>query len=165
MINNTAIFPGSFDPITRGHVDIIKRALRIFDGIIIAIGINPRKKHMFSADERIMMINKVFEKNPKIHITKYTNLTIDICQKYNTNNIIRGIRSSQDFEYEQLLSFANQRLNPNIETFFLSSNTDNISISSSIVKDIILSKGPIEKFIPFEITSYIKEILITKEKN
>ena len=165
MINNTAIFPGSFDPVTRGHVDVIKRALKVFDGIIIAIGINPTKKYMFSSDERIMMINKVFEKNTKIHITKYTNLTIDICQKHNTNNIIRGVRSSQDFEYEQLLSFANQRLNPNIETFFLSSSTENISISSSIVKDIILRKGPIEKFIPFEIKNYIKEILITKEKN
>ena len=86
MINNTAIFPGSFDPVTRGHVDVIKRALKVFDGIIIAIGINPAKKYMFSSDERIMMINKVFEKNTKIHITKYTNLTIDICQKHNTNN-------------------------------------------------------------------------------
>ena len=165
MKNNTAIFPGSFDPITIGHVDIIKRALKIFDTITIAVGINSNKEYMFSSQERIMMIKKVFKKNTNIHIIQYTNLTIDICSQNNISNIIRGVRSSQDFEYEQLLSFANQKLAPNIETFFLSSNKDNMYISSNIVKDIILRKGEIDDFIPSEIKNHIKDILKTKGKN
>ena len=162
MKNNTAIFPGSFDPITIGHVDIIKRALKVFDKLTIAVGVNPEKKHMFSVEDRIMMIKKVFEKNTQIDVIKYTKLTIDICQEHNIHNIIRGVRGSKDFEYEQQLSFANQKLNPNIETFFLASSTENICISSSIVKDIILNKGTLENFIPTEIINYIKDTLITK---
>ncbi len=161
-MNNTAIFPGSFDPITIGHVDLIKRALKVFDKLTIAVGINPEKKYMFSVEDRIMMIKKVFEKNTKIDIIKYTKLTIDICQEHNIYNIIRGVRSSKDFEYEQQLSFANQKLNPAIETFFLSSSIENTCISSSIVKDIILNKGAIENFIPAEIINYINDLSITK---
>ncbi len=162
MTNNTAIFPGSFDPITIGHVDIIRRALKVFDKLTIAVGINPAKDYMFSAESRVMMIKKLFGKNTKIDIIKYTKLTIDMCQEHNIHNIIRGVRSSKDFEYEQQLSFANKKLDSNIETFFLSSSIENTCVSSSIVKDIILNKGAIENFIPTEIISYINDISITK---
>ena len=162
MTNNTAIFPGSFDPITIGHVDIIRRALKVFDKLTIAVGINPAKDYMFSVENRVTMIKKLFEKNTKVDIIKYTKLTIDVCQEHNIYNIVRGVRSSKDFEYEQQLSFANQKLNPNIETFFLSSSNENNCISSSIVKEIILNKGNIENFIPTEIISFINDLSITK---
>lgn len=157
MNNRTVIFPGSFDPITIGHVDIIKRAMKLFDTIIIAIGENQNKKYMFEAEERSMMIKAVFQKNNQIQIIQYNDLTSRLCDEKNTHTIIRGIRNNQDFNYEQTLYFANNELDPRIDTLFLSSKKDHLFISSSIVKDIITHKGKLESFVPSEIIPYINQ--------
>ena len=155
MKNNTAIFPGSFDPITIGHVDIVNRSIKLFNNIIIVLSINAEKQYMFSEDERITMIKKVFKKNNKITVVKHDGLTVDFCVQNNIANIIRGIRTYKDFEYEQNLSFANKALEPSVETFFLSSKKEHVFISSSIVKDVITNNGKMEPFLPKEIIPYV----------
>jgi len=142
-----AIFPGSFDPITLGHVDIINRALPLFDEIIIAIGINTDKKYMFSLKERVEFIKENYADEPKIKVETYTGLTIDICKKLNVDFILRGLRNPADFEFEKAIAQTNRKLS-NIETVFLLTSADTAFISSSIVRDILRNGGNIEGFVP-----------------
>tara|TARA_Y100001968_G_C19448074_1_gene766572 strand:- start:597 stop:1094 length:498 start_codon:yes stop_codon:yes gene_type:complete len=157
MKNNIAIFPGSFDPITMGHVNIINRSLQLFNKIIIAIGVNQNKNYMFNAKDRELMIKAVFKKNTNIIIKHYNELTVQFCQRHNVTNIIRGIRNSSDFEYEQQIAFSNHELDKEIDTIFLPSSKETIFISSSVVKDILLNNGELKAFIPEEITQHIKK--------
>ncbi|MEX1382949.1 pantetheine-phosphate adenylyltransferase [Lutibacter sp.] len=142
-----AIFPGSFDPITLGHVDIINRALPLFDKIVIAIGINADKKYMFSLEERIQFIKENYKNEPKITVETYSGLTTDFCQKINVDFILRGLRNPADFEFEKAIAQTNRKLS-NIETVFLLTSADTAFISSSIVRDVYRHGGNITSFVP-----------------
>ena len=144
---NRAIFPGSFDPITLGHADIIKRATNIFDEIIVAIGINNEKKHLFSDDVRIKFIEDTFIKEPKVKVKKYNGLTISFCKKNNIDKILRGIRNPSDFEFEKAIAHTNYKLS-GVETVFLISNPEFSYISSSIVREIIENNENYKKLVP-----------------
>ena len=146
-----AIYPGTFDPITFGHIDVIKKALKIVDQIIVAVSDGNNKNYLFSPDERISIIKKAlfqdlkFKKN-KIKIISFNSLTTSLCRKYKSNIILRGLRAVSDFEYEFQLAGMNRKLNDNIETIFLMSNVENQIISSKFVKEIISLGGDIRKF-------------------
>lgn len=142
-----AVFPGSFDPITLGHVDIIKRALPLFDEIIIAIGINADKKYMFSLSERINYLKKTFAKESKISIDSYEGLTVNYCQKIDAAFILRGLRNPADFEFEKAIAVTNRKLS-GIETVFLLTSAETSFISSSIVRDIIRNGGDASTLMP-----------------
>jgi pantetheine-phosphate adenylyltransferase len=142
-----AIFPGSFDPITLGHQDIINRALPLFDEIVIAIGVNADKKYMFSLEERKRFIEETFKNEPKISVITYEGLTIDLCQKINANFILRGLRNPADFEFEKAIAHTNRRLSK-IETVFLLTAAKTSYISSSIVRDVIRNHGEYELLVP-----------------
>tara|TARA_B100001029_G_scaffold162093_1_gene151270 strand:- start:384 stop:836 length:453 start_codon:yes stop_codon:yes gene_type:complete len=144
---NRAIFPGSFDPITLGHVDIIKRATNIFDEIIVAIGINNEKKYLFRDDVRIKFIEDTFIKEPKIKVKKYNGLTINFCKKNNIDTILRGVRNPSDFEFEKAIADTNYKLS-GVETVFLITNPEFSYISSSIVREIIENNGNYKKLVP-----------------
>jgi pantetheine-phosphate adenylyltransferase len=142
-----AVFPGSFDPITLGHVDIIQRAIPLFDKIVIAIGNNFDKKYMFSLEQRIYFIEKTFEGIPKIEITTYQGLTVDFCKKNNIDYILRGLRNPADFEFEKAIAHTN-RVMSHIETVFLLTSARTSFISSSIVRDIIRNNGDVSALVP-----------------
>jgi len=142
-----AIFPGSFDPITLGHVDIVNRALPLFDEIIIAIGVNADKKYMFTLEERINFIKENYKNEPKIKVETYSGLTTDYCTKINANFILRGLRNPADFEFEKAIAQTNRKLSE-IETVFLLTSANTAFISSSIVRDVYRHGGDISKFVP-----------------
>jgi pantetheine-phosphate adenylyltransferase len=142
-----AVFPGSFDPITLGHVDIIKRALPLFDEIVIAIGINADKKYMFSLEERLSFLKKTFQKEPKITIDSYQGLTVNYCKKINAAFILRGLRNPADFEFEKAIAVTNRKLS-SIETVFLLTSAETSFISSSIVRDILRNGGDASNLLP-----------------
>jgi len=142
-----AIFPGSFDPITLGHVDIVNRALPLFDEIIIAIGVNSDKKYMFTLEKRVNFIKENYKNEPKIKVTTYSGLTTDYCLKMNVNFILRGLRNPADFEFEKAIAQTNRKLS-NIETVFLLTSADTSFISSSIVRDVYRHGGDISGFVP-----------------
>jgi pantetheine-phosphate adenylyltransferase len=143
-----ALFPGSFDPITKGHFDIITKGLSIFDKIVVAIGHNTNKKSLFSVEERKKWIEDLFINEPRVEIVAYTGLTIEFCKKVNANFILRGLRTSVDFDYEQSIAYANKELVSTIETVFLLSSPAYFNISSTIVRDIIVNGGEYQKFVP-----------------
>jgi pantetheine-phosphate adenylyltransferase len=147
-----AVYPGTFDPITYGHIDVIKKSLKIFDKLIVATTDNTDKDYFFSIDERIEIINYSLFKDlrldkKKIKVISFANLTIDLCKKYNATTIIRGLRAVSDFEYEFQLAGMNKKLNSKIETMFLMSDIENQIISSKFVKEIAHFGGEIDKFV------------------
>ncbi|OOG71054.1 pantetheine-phosphate adenylyltransferase [Flavobacterium sp. A45] len=142
-----AIFPGSFDPITLGHEDIIKRGISLFDEIVIAIGVNAEKKYMFSLEERKRFIEETFKNEPKVKVITYEGLTIDLCQKVKADFILRGLRNPADFEFEKAIAHTNRRLSK-IETVFLLTAARTSYISSSIVRDVIRNHGEYEMLVP-----------------
>ncbi|MFK5854697.1 MAG: pantetheine-phosphate adenylyltransferase [Bacteroidota bacterium] len=146
-----AVFPGSFDPVTLGHVSVIKRAVGLFDKIIIGIGINSEKKSMYSLEQRIDWLNKVFESEPKIVIESYKGLTVDYCRKKNAQYILRGLRTAADFEFERGIGQVNSMLDNNIETIFLLTEAKYTPISSSIVRDVIRNGGDASGMVPIEV--------------
>ena len=159
----TAIYPGTFDPITYGHIDVIKKSLNIFDRLIVATTDNVNKNYHFSIEERLDIINTSLFKDLKLNKKKITviafnNLTIDLCRKYNANSIIRGLRAVSDFEYEFQLAGMNKKLNSKIETMFLMSDIENQIISSKFVKEIANLGGNINRFV----TKYAVKMLKNK---
>ncbi len=142
-----AIFPGSFDPITLGHEDIIRRGITLFDEIVIAIGINAEKKYMFSLEERKQFLEETFKNEPNVSIITYEGLTIDLCKKINANFILRGLRNPADFEFEKAIAHTNRRMSK-IETVFLLTAAKTSYISSSIVRDVIRNDGQYELLVP-----------------
>jgi pantetheine-phosphate adenylyltransferase len=142
-----AIFPGSFDPITLGHFDIIERGIPLFDELIIAIGINADKKYMFSLEERKQFIQNCFGNNPKVKIVTYKGLTVHFCKENNVDYILRGLRNPADFEFEKAIAHTNRDLAP-IETVFLLTAASTSYISSSIVRDVIKNNGDYTKLVP-----------------
>lgn len=142
-----AIFPGSFDPLTLGHHDIILRGITLFDELIIAIGINAEKKYMFSLEQRMQFISKAFEAQPKIKVLTYEGLTVDFCRKVGANFILRGLRNPADFEFEKAIAHTNRSLSE-IETVFLLTSSGKSFISSSIVRDVIRHGGDYKGLVP-----------------
>ena len=142
-----AIFPGSFDPVTLGHLDIIERGVKLFDELIIDIGVNADKKYMFSLEERKKFIEDSFKDEPKIKVVTYKGLTVDFCQKNNVDFILRGLRNPADFEFEKAIAHTNRDLAP-IETVFLLTAAKTSYISSSIVRDVIRNNGDYTKLVP-----------------
>ena len=142
-----AIFPGSFDPITNGHYDIIKRGVSLFDEVIVAIGVNAEKKYMFSLEERKRFIEEAFKDEPKVRVITYSGLTIDLCKKENAEFILRGLRNPADFEFEKAIAHTN-RVMSKIETVFLLTAARTSFISSSIVRDVLRNGGDISQLVP-----------------
>ena len=150
-MSKVAVFPGTFDPITIGHVDLVKRALPIFDKIIIAIGVNSKKKNFYKLDQRIAWIQEVFKNEPQIEVDSFEGLTVDFCEKRNAGFLLRGLRNASDFDYEKTISQINHIVGNNIETLFLISKPELSHISSSIVREIIAGHGDASAFLPTEI--------------
>jgi pantetheine-phosphate adenylyltransferase len=150
-MKKTAIYPGTFDPITYGHIDVIQKSLKIFDKIIVAISNGTQKNYLFSVDERIEIVNKAlfsdlkFNKN-KLKVISFDSLTTELCKKYKSNIIVRGLRAASDFEYEFQLAGMNKKLNNKIETIFLMSDVKNQIISSRLIKEVAELNGDIKKF-------------------
>ena len=142
-----SIFPGSFDPITNGHFDIIKRGVSLFDEVIVAIGVNAEKKYMFSLEDRKRFIEEAFKDEPKVKVITYSGLTIDLCKKEKADFILRGLRNPADFEFEKAIAHTN-RVMSKIETVFLLTAARTSFISSSIVRDVLRNGGDISQLVP-----------------
>lgn len=142
------LFPGTFDPVTLGHTDIINRALPLFDKIIVGIGLNAAKQPMFSADQRLHWIEEIYRDEPKVEGGVYEGLTVDYCRKIGARFILRGIRYVSDFEYEKTIADANRTLDKNLETIFLTGEPKYTSVASTIVRDIIRNGGDASHFLP-----------------
>ena len=161
-MKKVAVYPGTFDPITFGHIDVIKKALKLFDKVIVAASDSTNKNYLFNPVERIQIIRKALFSDlkldkKKIEIITFESLTTDLCKKYNSNIILRGLRAVSDFEYEFQLAGMNRKLNNNIETIFLMSDVENQIISSRFVKEIIRLKGDIRKFTTKSTITSLKE--------
>lgn len=156
MDKRVAVFPGSFDPITVGHKSIILRAEQLFDKIIVAIGENAQKKHCFSIEQRMEWIRTVFTDHPKIVVDSFSGLTVDYCKNKGVNYILRGLRTSADFEFERSIGQVNKKLYPEIETVFLLTMPEHTALNSSIVRDILRHNGDASQFIPEEIDIKMK---------
>ncbi|MDC0533185.1 pantetheine-phosphate adenylyltransferase [Candidatus Pelagibacter sp.] len=150
-MNKVVIYPGTFDPITYGHIDVIKKSLKLFDKIIVGVSNVNNKDYLFTSDERIDIVNKALFKDLKLNkkkiiVVSFNSLTTDLCKKFKSNIILRGLRAVSDFEYEFQLAGMNRKLNNNIETIFLMSDVENQIISSKFVKEIVKLGGDIKKF-------------------
>jgi pantetheine-phosphate adenylyltransferase len=143
-----AVFPGTFDPITRGHEDIVRRAADIFDRVIIAMGRNTKKQSLFPLEERLAWIREIFKDDPRIEVDTYDELTVEYCRRKGANFIVRGLRTSGDFEYEAHLAQVNRKLDSSIETIFLITSPELSNISSTVVRDIIIYGGDYTPFVP-----------------
>jgi len=149
-----AVCAGSFDPITIGHVDIVERAIPLFDKIILAIGVNSNKKYLFSLEKRLDFLRKTFEHQPTVHIATYKGLTVTFCQEQKAKYLLRGIRTGIDFEFEKTIAQLNQSL-ANIETVCLMSSPQYGHISSTIVREILINKGDADQFLPAPIRALL----------
>lgn len=150
-----ALFPGSFDPVTIAHVDILKRSLSLFDKVVIGVGDNSTKRSKLSSEVRITILRAVFKDEPKIEVMAYDGLTVDFCKKIGAQYMLRGIRTVSDFEYEKAIAQMNYALESSIESIFILSNPGYSSISSTIVRDIIKHKGDVSKFVPKEVLEFL----------
>ncbi len=148
-----ALFPGSFDPITFAHMDILNRSLALFDKVYVGIGLNSTKQSFLTPEKRAQMLQKVFADNPKIEVVSYEGLTVEFCHKIGAQYMIRGIRSTSDFEYEKAISQMNHAMRPEIESIFILSKPGFSAISSTIVRDILRNGGDVSKFVPKEVLS------------
>jgi pantetheine-phosphate adenylyltransferase len=156
-----ALFPGTFDPVTFGHLDIIDRALPLFDKLYIGIGINSNKQPMFSAETRVHWLNEIFKKEKKVEAVIYEGLTVDCCKKISANYIIRGIRYVNDFEYEKAIADMNRSLDENIETIFLTCLPKYTSVASTLVRDVIKNGGDVSQFVPDTVLQTIRQRIDT----
>ncbi len=160
---NIAICPGSFDPITKGHIDIINRATKIFDEVIVLVLTNPDKKNTFSMDERCALIKKAIGDNPKIKVDGYEGMLAEYAEKVGAIAIVKGLRAMSDFEYEFQMALTNKKLNPKLETVFLTSLAENTYLSSSMVRQVARFGGDISIFLPDEIVKDVENVLKPKK--
>lgn len=152
-MEKTAVFPGSFDPFTVGHEEIVRRGLKLFDKIIIAVGVNPVKREFLTTEHRILLIRKAFEDTDRVKVAPYSGLTVDFCRQVHSNIIIRGLRTAADFEYERSVGQANRAMDAEIETTFILTSTVNTFVSSTIVRNIYMNGGDVTKFLPERLTT------------
>lgn len=155
MDKKIAVFPGSFDPLTLGHLDVIQRGITLFDRLIIAIGVNTDKKYMFTLEERLEILRETFQDEPKISVHTYSGLTIDFCKDIKANFILRGLRNPADFEFEKAIAHTNRKLSE-IETVFLLTSSGKSYISSSIVRDVIRHGGDYSGLVPEAVLNFSK---------
>lgn len=146
-----AVFPGSFDPITTGHMELINRALPLFDEIVVAIGVNSNKKYLFPLEQRLAWLEEVFKNQPKVSVAHYTGLTVTFAHSINANYMLRGLRNASDFDYEKTISQLNTIIGDGLETVFLISSPQYSHVSSTIVREIIRAGGDASPFLPKEI--------------
>lgn len=158
MEKKIALFPGSFDPITKGHKSIVERALPLFDKIVVAVGTNTAKNSVFPLEKRIEWIEKTFAQYDNVEVVTFNSLTVDFCREIGAKYILRGLRNSTDFQYERNIARINQELDSEIETIFLMTKPDDAAISSSLVREILSFGRDVSQFIPEEITISINDI-------
>lgn len=158
-MDKIAVFPGSFDPFTVGHESIVRRALALFDRVIIAVGENAEKKNLFSIEMRLKMISKVFQGEKRVEITRFSGLTVEFCRRHNAGYIVRGLRTAADFEYERAMGHMNWKMAPEIDTVFLLTSTEHTPVNSTIVRDIIKHGGDASMFVPasINISDYLEK--------
>ncbi|WP_143307346.1 pantetheine-phosphate adenylyltransferase [Chitinophaga vietnamensis] len=156
----TCLFPGTFDPITLGHTDVINRGLDLFDKLVIGIGYNSNKKPMFPLEERIAWIREIYKDDHRVEVAAYEGLTIDFCKKIDARYILRGIRYVSDFEYEKAIADVNRTIAPGIETIFLTCVPEYSSIASTLVRDIYRNGGDVSSFVPAAVLEGIKKVNI-----
>ena len=150
-MERTAIFPGSFDPVTLGHVSLVNRAIPLFDKIIIGIGVNSDKKSMFNLKQRMTWLKEIFKSEPKVSVESFSGLTVDFCKRKNANYLLRGLRTAADFEFERGIGQVNRKLAVEVETIFLLTEPEFTPVSSSIVRDVIRNGGDVSSMIPKEV--------------
>ncbi|MDG1045531.1 MAG: pantetheine-phosphate adenylyltransferase [Bacteroidia bacterium] len=155
-MSKIALFPGTFDPFTLGHLDIVNRGLNMFDEVVIAIGVNTGKKHMFSLEQREQWIKEIFENEPRVRVASYEGLTAKYAEQTGAQFILRGLRTNQDFTYEKQIAYVNEDMSPTINSVFLMSHQTNATVSSTIVRDLIQFGGDYEKYLPTSICKAIK---------
>ena len=158
MCKKIAIYPGTFDPITNGHIDIIKRASAIFDKVFIGIALSESKKPMFNLDDRLAMVKLVTGHIPNIEVISFSGLLVNCCKKIGSKTIVRGLRAVSDFEYELQIGYANASLDKEIDTIYLMPSLENAFISSTVVRDIFVHNGKISHLIPKEVDTYVHNI-------
>ncbi len=146
-----AIFPGSFDPVTLGHISVIKRALPLFDKIIVGLGVNSLKKGMFTVEQRMQWISEIFKDEEKVEVDSYSGLTVDYCKRKNAKFILRGLRTAADFEFERGIGQINRKLSNDVETVFLLTEAQYTPLSSSIVREVITHGGDVSEMVPKEV--------------
>ncbi len=151
METRIAVFAGTFDPITNGHVDVIKRSLPLFDKIVIAIGENTKKQTLFDTEKRLSWIREIFLSEPRISVASYSGLTVDFCKEVGASYILRGLRNGSDYDYEAHIAQLNKELNPLIETIFVITSPEVSYISSSLVRDLIVYQGDYTRFVPSQV--------------
>lgn len=154
-----AVYPGSFDPVTNGHLDIIRRASKLFDKVLVAVMTNPAKKCIFAEEERVWMIKKVTEQMDNIDVEQYSGLLVDLCAREGSNVIVKGLRAVSDFEYEFQMALTNRAIRPQLDTVFLTTTAEYMYLSSSVVRDVAHFNGDISNFVPAAVKDFIEERL------
>jgi pantetheine-phosphate adenylyltransferase len=155
-MSKIALFPGTFDPFTLGHLDIVNRGLNMFDEVVVAIGVNTGKKHMFSLEQREQWIKELFENEPRVRVASYEGLTAKYAEQIGAQFILRGLRTNHDFTYEKQIAYVNEDMSPTINSVFLMSHQTNATVSSTIVRDLIQFGGDYEKYLPVSICKAIQ---------
>ncbi len=155
-MSKVALFPGTFDPFTLGHLDIVNRGLTMFDEVVVAIGVNTGKKHLFSLEQREQWVNELFENEPRVRVASYEGLTAKFAEQIGAQFILRGLRTTQDFTYEKQIAYVNEDMSPSINSVFLMSQQTNATVSSTIVRDLIQFGGDYEKYLPPSICKAIQ---------
>jgi len=156
-MERVAVYPGTFDPITNGHLDLIRRGLNVVDRIIVAVAVNPAKTPLFTAEERLEMIKKAVGDNPRITVDSFTGLLVDYLQKCNTHIVLRGLRAVLDFEYEYQMALMNRRLDRKVETIFMMTGYKWFYVSSRIIKEVVFSGGSVEGLVPDFVNQKLRE--------
>jgi pantetheine-phosphate adenylyltransferase len=155
-MSKVALFPGTFDPFTLGHLDIVNRGLNMFDEVVVAIGMNTGKKHMFSLEKREQWIKEIFDNEPRVRVASYEGLTAKYAEQIGAHFILRGLRTNQDFTYEKQIAYVNEDMSPSINSVFLMSHQTNATVSSTIVRDLIQFGGDYEKYLPTSVCKAIR---------
>jgi|TARA_B100001093_G_scaffold391958_1_gene378447 pantetheine-phosphate adenylyltransferase len=155
-MSKVALFPGTFDPFTLGHLDIVNRGLNMFDEVVVAIGMNMKKKYMFSLEQREQWIKEIFDIEPRVRVASYEGLTAKYAEQIGAHFILRGLRTNRDFTYEKQIAYVNEDMSPTINSVFLMSHQTNATVSSTIVRDLIQFGGDYEKYLPTSVCKAIR---------
>jgi pantetheine-phosphate adenylyltransferase len=164
MMVRPAIYPGSFDPITNGHVDIIERGLKVFDRIIVAVLENPKKEPLFTTKERMRMIQDIFAGQREVEVRAFDGLLVDFARSQGTNVVVRGLRAISDFEYEFQMALMNRNLDPGVETFFMMPNVKYSFLSSNMVREVVTLGGPVDGLVPELVARRLRDKIMRRKK-